>query len=237
MQYRFRLFRLFSANNFRKFRLFCSGILIISFMSVQIMGCSTINLPAYKGNSFNSYKNVIPKNDLHIAVQPMMDKAEQEKYFGRVMTDMGILPVFIIVENRSPSQSFVLNGDLVSLRSKNNKDTFPRPLKTDVADTAGGETMITVGSFSIILAPLIIGLVLFIVLNQNGGKMIRDAEIIHHSLVDKTLYTRTISPGKTVEGFVYFKLPNNEANIKELSLLVQAAELGTQSTHNFEFVL
>jgi hypothetical protein len=202
---------------------------------MQVMGCAAIKLSPYQSKPFSSFTNTIPQDDLHVAIQPMTDKAEQEKYFGRDLTGVGILPVYIIAQNRHPSKSFVLNSDIITLQNKTTKAACPKPLKTDAADTSGGEMMIVIGSCSLILIP--IGFVLFLVLTQNGNKAIADATVIHHGLVVNGLYTRTISPGKSVAGFVYFKLPDSKSNVKDLSLIVPASELGTKSVHNFEFAL
>ena len=70
-----------------------------------------------------------------------------------------------------------------------------------------------------------IGLIVTYTLMFNGGKEIADATVTHHGLVDKGLYTHTISPGKSVKGFVYFKLPDSKVNLKDLSLIVQASSL------------
>jgi hypothetical protein len=177
----------------------------------------------------------MPKDNLNIAVQPMTDKGEQEKYFGRVLTDEAILPVFIIVENRNSSKSFVLNRDLITLQNKITKATCPRPVKTDAAVTSGGEGMLWATIPLDFVWP--IGPLISCVLILNASKVIADATVTHHGLVNKGLYTHTISPGKSVEGFVYFMLPDSKVNLKDLSLIVQASELRTKTVQNFEFTL
>jgi hypothetical protein len=168
----------------------------------------------------------MPKDNLNIAVQPMTDKNEQEKYFGTALTDEGILPVFIIAENHHSSKSFILNSDLITLQNKITKSTYPRPLKTDAAPIAGGEAMAVISL--LLLSPL---------LSFLSQKTIADATVIHQGFIDKGLYTHTISPGKSVEGFVYFMLPDSKVNLKDLSLIVQASELGTKTVQDFEFAL
>ena len=168
MQHKIRLLRLFSAKAFHNFQVCCSGIIIISFLSLQVMGCAAMQLSPYQNKPFSSFTNTMPKDNLNIAVQPMTDKAEQEKYFGRVLTDEAILPVFIIAENRHSSKSFILNTDLIILQDKVTKTPCPRPVKTDAASTAGGEAMVWAGVPFIILMP--IGLIVTYTLMFNGGK-------------------------------------------------------------------
>ena len=226
MQHKIRLLRLFSAKAFHNFQVCCSGIIIISFLSLQVIGCGAMQLSPYQNKPFSSFTNTMPKDNLNIAVQPMTDKNEQENIFGTVLTDEGILPVFIIAENRHSSKSFILNTDLIILQDKVTKTPCPRPVKTDAANTAGGEAMAVVSL--LLISPL---------LGMLAQKTIADATVIHQGLVDKGLYTHTISPGKSVKGFVYFKLPDSKVNLKDLSLVVQASELGTKTAQNFEFAL
>ena len=48
----------------------------------------------------------------------MTDKQEVEKYFGANLVSENILPVFVVVENRSESSSFLLSKDQISFRTE-----------------------------------------------------------------------------------------------------------------------
>jgi hypothetical protein len=233
MQYGIRLFWLFSDTAFQYYKVCCWGIVILSFMSIQVTGCAPMKIPPYKADAFHTYKHQLAKNDLHIAVQPMTDKEQQEKYFGVVLTDAGVLAVFIIAENRSTSQRFMLRDDLISLQNKTTKQIFSKPLKTDVADDSNLETTRRVSEF---LGSIFLSLAL--------AKNSVDTKAIQDNLFDKTLYTRTVLPGKTAEGFAFFKVSNSKINLadnqvifKDLLLRIQATDEGAQSTHDFDFGL
>jgi hypothetical protein len=202
-------------------------------MSMLVTGCAPMKIPPYKADALNTYKNQAAKNDLHIAVQPMTDKEQQEKYFGVVLTDAGVLAVFIIAENHSASQRFMLRDDLISLQNKATKQIFPKPLKTDVADDSDLESTRRTSEF---LGSILLSLAL--------AKNSVDTKAIQDNLFDKTLYTQTILPGKTAEGFAFFKLSDskinvshNKINLKDLLLRIQATDEVTQSIHSFEFGL
>jgi hypothetical protein len=139
---------------------------------------------------------------------------------------MGILPVFIIAENRSASQRFMLRDDLISLQNKTTKQIFPKALKTDAADDSDLEGTRRVSEF---LGSILLSLAL--------AKNSVDTKAIQDNLFDKTLYTQTVLPGKTAEGFAFFKLSDSKINLKDLLLRVQATDEGAQSTHSFEFGL
>ena len=225
MQHGMRLFRLLTATAFQYFRVYCWGIVIL-FISMQVTGCAPMTIPAYKADAFNTYKNQMAKNDLHIAVLPMTDKEEQKKYFGTVLSDVDVLAVFVIAENRSTSQRYLLRDDLISLQNKTTKETFPKPLKTNIADDSDLEGARRVSEF---LGSIAVSLAL--------AKNSVDTKAIQDNMFDKTLYTRTVLPGKTVEGFAFFKLSDKKMNLNDLLLRVETSEDGAQLTHSFEFVL
>jgi hypothetical protein len=224
---------LFPATAFQYFRACCSGLVILSFLSIQVTGCAPMKIPPYKADAFNTYKNQVAKNNLYIAVSPMTDEEQQKKYFGVVLADVGVLPVFIIAENRSASQRFLLRDDLISLQNKATKGTFSKPKNTDVADDSDLES--TRRGAEIASNVLLSGgaIILSLALAKNSV----DTKAIQDSLFDKTLYTQTVLPGKTVEGFAYFRLSDKKTNLHDLLLRIEASEEGTQEKHSFEFVL
>jgi len=246
MQHRIKWFHLFSATAFPNFRSCCWGMVILSIISMQVMGCAPMKIPPFKAEAFDTYKNQVAKDDLHIAVWPMTDKEQQEKCFGVALADMGVLPVLIIAENRSASQRFMLRDDLISLQHKTTKQIFPQAFQTAPADDSqheGARTASGALSAASLLTVPIAGLP-FVFLSLGLAKSSENAKAIQDSLFDKTLFTQTVLPGKTAEGFAYFKLADgkinlsdDKTNLKELLLRVQATDEGAQSTHSFEFGL
>jgi hypothetical protein len=246
MQRSFKLVRLFTATAFQYYRVSCWGVVILSFLSMQVTGCGQMKIPPYKADAFNTYKNQVAKNDLHIAVLPMTDTEQQEKYFGVALTDVGVLAVFIIAENQNATKRFLLRDDLVYLQNRITKQIFRKALQTDAADDSNLEgarrTSEIVTAASIILLPVVslgsIASSLSLATNSVKTKAIQD------NLFDKTLYTQTVLPGKTAEGFAFFKLSDskidlsdNKVNLRDLLLRVQATDEGAQLTHDFEFGL
>ncbi len=67
--------------------------------------------------------------------------------------------------------------------------------------------------------------------------MISDAEVIKHNLAVKELQNRTISPGKTIQGFVYFQLRKEAQSLRDWTILVEAIEINTNNVNTFEFNL
>jgi hypothetical protein len=202
-------------------------------MSLQITGCGQMKIPAYKADAFNTYKNQMAKNDLHIAVLPLTDKGEQKKYFGTVLDDVNVLAIFIVVENRSAAKSFLLRDDHISLQKKTSKEIYSKPKKTNIADDSDLEDLRR--GAAIASNVLLSGgaIMLSLALAQNSV----ETKAIHDNLFEKTLHSQTISPGKTTEGFAYFKLPDDKIKLNDLLLRIEASEVGAQSIQHFEFLL
>ena len=224
----------------RRLLLSYAGIIILLVVSMQMAGCGAEKIAPYRANAFHTYGNQVAKNDLHIAVQPMTNKEEQEKYFGIVLTDVGILPVYIIAENRSGFNRFMLRDDRISMRNKITNTTYPKPVHTDAADDShleGVKRGSLIAGNVLLSAPL---LFTSLGLARNSEKV----KTIQDNMFDKTLYTQSIPPGKTTGGFAYFKiadvkidLSNADDRMKDLALTIQITDEAAQTSCEFQFDL
>jgi hypothetical protein len=239
----YRASRIYSPRKIRKQRrcmYYCSVIILLSFFSMQITGCGSVKISTYCPNAFNSYGNQAEKNDLHIAIQPMTNKEEQETYFGVVLTDAGILPVYIIAENRNASHRFMLRDDRILLRNKMTNAEYPKPLLTDAADDSnleGAKRTALIAGNLLLSAPL---LFTSLGLARHSEKV----KTIQDNMFDKTLFTQTILPGKTAGGFAYFKITDGKIvpsggndGMNNLALAIQVIDESTQSACDFQFAL
>lgn len=221
----------------RKFRFYCAVLLIVSFLSTQMTGCGGAKkFPPYPV----TYGNQAIKSELSIAVKPMTDKDEQDTYFGVVLTDAGILPVYVVAENRNASHRFMLRDDHILLRNKITNDTYPKPFLTDAADDSHLEgtknTALIVGNI-LLSAP-------FLFASLGLARHSEKVKSIQDNMFDKTIFTQTILPGKTASGFAYFKiadgkidLSNGNNMMKNLLLAIQVTDEGAQSACDFQFDL
>ncbi len=225
----------------RNLRFYFAVMTMLSFFAMQMAGCGGARkLPPYPANAFDSYSNKAAKNDLNIAIQPLTDKEEQETYFGVVLTDAGILPVYVMAENRNAAHRFMLRDDHILLRNRTTHDTYPKPLLVDAADDSHLEgakhTSLILGN--ILLSAPFLFTSLGLARNSEKVKSIQD------NMFDKTLFTQTISPGKRASGFAYFKiadgkidLANSNNVMKDLVLSIQTTDEAGHSTDSFEFEL
>ena len=95
-------------------------------------------------------------------------------------------------------------------------------------DTPGGKAMEVVGTVGIVtLSPVLI------IVGMVGSQAGSDATVIKQNLASKALETRTVSPGKSVNGFVYFNLPDEKVSLVDWSISLHVKELGSDSVHQF----
>jgi hypothetical protein len=157
-----------------------------------------------------------------------------------VLTDVGILPVYVIAENRSTSHRFMLRDDDILLRNKITNNSYPKPLQTDTADDShleGVKRASLIAGNVLLSAPL---LFTSLGLARNSERV----KVIQDNMFDKTFYTQSISPGKTTGGFAYFKISDGKIDpssvndkMKDLVLAIQATNEHTQSACDFQFDL
>lgn len=214
---------------------------------MQMTGCGQIKFPPYTSEAFNFYKNQKTNNNLRIAILPLTDAKLQEKYFGVALTDIGVLPVFIIAENQNATQRFLLRDDLIYLQNAATKEIFPKAKQTDAADddpNLHGKCLTAeiVTATSVLIVPVVSlgSLATSISLATTSVKI----KAIQDNLFDKTLYTQVLSPGKSAEGFAFFKLSNsniylsdNKADLRDLVLHLQVTDESAQLTKDFELGL
>lgn len=189
-------------------------------------GCYTMQLPDYEARSSSSYKHVRTQNKLTLAINPLTDKQEIENYFGMDLLSANIFPVLVVAENNNPVSSFITSKDRVFLRNKNEQGDSKRADLKGASSASSGEALAIVGAVAV--AP---------VLMFAGGKMISDSEVIKHNLAVKELQIRTISPGKSIQGFVYFQVPKEAQPLRDWTIIVEAVEIDTNTVNTFEFNL
>ncbi len=193
-----------------------------ALLSIMIVlhACTTLQLPEYQAKPLARYPSSLSKDGLSVAIHPLTDGEENEKYFGTDLVSNGILLVFVIARNEG-SSSFILKKDQFSLgnidrltESTSDRERF--------GSESGGKGVLLVGALLISLP-----------LQFLGGKMISNATIIKQNFLVKELQTETLSPGKTTQGFVYFRLPEERVSQNQWHIHLEAVDLKTKETEPF----
>lgn len=82
-----------------------------SMLVLFALCCSGANLPDYPVKPADQYKNVVEKSGLLVAVVALEDRKEQHTYFGADLQQRGYVPVFLVIENRSGTDSLLFERD------------------------------------------------------------------------------------------------------------------------------
>ena len=204
-----------TGKNKEKNRMIGSLLLLISLLP---WGCS-VRLSEYVVQPFDHYPCSDVKKALAIAIQPLTGKKECKRYFGTNLLAMNILPVFVIVENRSHSSSFILSNDRISLTGAAESHDGPVCPKTD---TSAGTAVGSAGAL-LIAPPLML----------IGAAMVSNSAEIRHNLQIKQLRTVTLSPGNVAQGFAYFSIPEGGIDPGEWTVNIEVLELHSNNLENF----
>lgn len=188
-------------------------------LSVFISGCcATLQIPKYSAKPFDQYQYSQVKDGLAIAIHPLVQKEEMEKYFKADLSLDKMLAVFVTIENRTTSSSYLISKDHFSL-GKIEAGVNIDSENTQLGDVSKAQAIGTLGAF--VLTPILVPI---------SASMISDAGTIRHNFIIKEIKTKTLSPGMVMEGFVYFKLPEKENSRGQLTLGIKIIELKTEET-------
>ena len=189
-----------------------------------LSGCATKVIPAYQAKSVSAYTLSHTKDGLSIAVYPITDEKESDKYFGTNLSEAGILAVMVMAENAAGGSSKTLSPENFSLNRGHVSS-----LSTKVSGKFGKSS---VGQGLAMVAPVIGGLPLLLV----AASMMANATVVKHNLEQRAFRSKTLSAGKQTEGFVYFKLPDEELESGEVWVMrVDAIDMKSRDTIDFEF--
>jgi hypothetical protein len=143
-----------------------------------------------------------------VGIEPLEDVEVQKKYFNSQLTGKGILPVFVVIQNTSATDSIIFDKSAIGL--------------ADPADLSGKENRriaSKLGSGGLV----------------DLGQM-RDITDERESMMKKQIRSKTLAPGASVSGFVYIPVPRNQQRGKiHLQVPITSAQSGETTVLNLEF--
>lgn len=186
---------------------------------VAVTGCVTIESPDLTIQPVAQYSLHQVKGDLFVAVEPFRDKEKVSKHFGTDLLSDGILPVLVVIENHNRTSSFV------SLKEKFSFTILDQSIsrrETESLLAPFPETAATILGTGLVTNPIALHF------STNASK-------IKHNLTTKELRTKTIPPGSSQHGFVYFKLRDKDDITTNSVVSVKALNLQTDEVITFIF--
>jgi len=155
------------------------------------MGCATDRKPTYSTSNTAASTSAHELNveGIRVTLDPFVQAERSKTYFGINGISDGIGILFVKVENSSKDKFVtVTKKDVHLITAGSSMDRNADGKQLD-RSTAGGEVLALTGGIGPILA---------------GLAMVSKATEIRRNFVAKELADQSLSPGESVEGFVYF---------------------------------
>lgn len=142
---------------------------------------------------------------LTVSVYPLTTRAEVKHVFKVNLLDRGVLPIQLKAENRNTTNSFVISKEqIVVMNETTHVTNSPGQIAKDLA-TWSRSRQLGVAAANAIALPASLGTALFLTVAMtptNGPFVFKPTE---ENLTGKEFSTRALSPGQTVEGYIYFR--------------------------------
>jgi hypothetical protein len=187
--------------------------LIASLLVPGVFAASTI--PDYPVSQASDYAVSTRAAGLTMGVRPVEDPKDQETYFRAEFRPKGFVPVFLVIQNGDSEGSFLFDKTKVTYGPANSSLSTPKTGSRGGAALAAGAIPF-VGIFA---AP----------------KIISNAAEVQHNLLNKEVQSTTLSPGKSLHGFLYIPVPK-DAPRQKIHLFVPITRAGSDETFVLDLV-
>lgn len=165
--------------------------LALAVLFLVQLGSASYHFPDYPVRPAGEYANKVAKAGLIVSVEPVEDPEQQKRYFNSHLSSKGILPVFIVIQNTSATDTYLFDSSAVGLADA-----------PEVTGKGARKTASRLGSGGLVDLTLI-----------------TDASDVRENLMKKQVRSKTLSPSSSVHGFVYVPVPTDAAR-KQIHLQV-----------------
>ena len=195
------------------------------------VGCSTMATPRlYTPVHFPMQEET---DGIKVSLEIFKSKDKIENTFGTDLIEAGIVPFYVQVDNTTKDKSILVDEHSFSLQFGANRTdlTAKNKIKDSNEEASQLATAATAGIF---VAPLFLTPILPIMLLKSG-KMITDTSVVNYVFNRNKLWPTTLSPGKSVRGFVYFKLPEKGIIPDKWNMIVSIKHFSDGKKTSFQF--
>jgi hypothetical protein len=182
---------------------------IVMALSAVTGACFAASFPDYPILKARDCAVTTEAAGVTIGVQPVDDLKEQKEYFNAVLTSQGFVPVFVVLQNGSNGDSFLIDTSKITYGSADSEIAAP---KVGLRKAAAITTFFVpfVGPFA-------------------AAKIISGPLQVQQNLLKKGLESTTLSTGASAHGFLYVPVPKN-APREKIRLRVPITKAGTNDT-------
>jgi hypothetical protein len=186
--------------------------------SLAVSANAAERFPEYPVRPASEYAVKADWAGLTVALEPVEDRREQETYFRTKLAPKGYVPVFLVMDNGSQTDSFLFDKTHIKYGVGVAIDSGPD------AHSKAGEM---VGAASLGAMSLAGAL--------TAVKLIANATHIQQNMLKREVQSKTLSPGGSLHGFVYVPAPS-KGEREPIHLHVLVGKAGTGETFTFDLV-
>lgn len=167
-------------------RCFCAAGLIVA------TGCTTPKRMADYRADTNQAASVAraEAGGLAIVIDPFLDAARSKEYFGIDAAAKGLLVIHVQLQNRSPDATYLVQRGAFRFLPADGKEV----VQGAGSQTGAAESM-AVGA-AILASPALLAV---------AAQMVANAGNVEQNFLRKELPAKSLPPGKTLSGFLYFQ--------------------------------
>ena len=168
-------------------------------------GCGTAPIAPYQPPSASASERAAQESGVEVALDPFVESARTDKYFDiNALKGIGILHVR--VTNKTADKTFLVEKENIHLITNSAGGGMTADGKKIERSQTGATTTEMVGAGTAAIVP-IAGSVLILTGIAEASK----ATEIQRNLTSKEMGDASLSPGRSIEGFIYFnRLPKGE---------------------------
>jgi hypothetical protein len=178
---------------------------------------------------------------LRIALDPIMEEDRLKTYFGEDLLKLGIMPVLVVAENEGADSCYLIEEKRFAVKIKEGyrfkgKDPYTKDTLAHekVLTLAKGRVLTPGESVAVLTAMPLIGVIpLALLLDQRKAQM----DYVYMNIKNRSFVDRTVYPGETHSGFIYFRVPGREAvnQIDGINLTVKDLRSEKEQEFTFDF--
>jgi hypothetical protein len=169
------------------------------------------HFPEYPVQPPSRYAISTRQNDVSIGIKPVDSAEDQQTYFHTILSSKGFLPVFVVIHNRSKTDSLLLDKGSITCGSGASDASSPNE------NSGAQKAQIASAGFIPFIGPFI------------SAGMTQGLSEVKQNLVLHELQSETLSPGETMHGFLYVPVPKKGPR-RKIHLRIPIAWSGSDNT-------
>jgi hypothetical protein len=177
---------------------FWLGILLLGFV-LSFSSCTTEKIADYQPTGAAPSEQTVREAGVVIAVDPFSQPGRTEQYFDLNAVANGIAIIHVRINNETTDQTFLVQKKHFQLVPTSADATVVEE-STNLASSKAGQNMLTTATVLYGVGSEVIGVGFLLA----GAATLSHSSEVQRNFAEKELPDQTLSPGQSMDGFVYF---------------------------------